>query len=381
MGNTKKQVRGLDHPGRGEVGLVHPRPAPHGRPAGAISDQAAEPEAQVKTAPCPDPRQAAPALSLVIPVFNEEKNLSELIRRCLKACEEVAVPFEVVLVDDGSSDGSAQMISAAAQQNGGQLVGVLLNRNYGQHAAVMAGFAESRGDVVVTLDADLQNPPEEVPKLVRKMAEGFDVVGTIRTPRHDPLFRRVASRIVNRAARKATGVTMHDYGCMLRAYRRRVVQAMLQCHERSTFIPVLANSFARKATEIEVHHAERVGGESKYSLWKLINLQFDLLTSMTTFPLRLLSVLGGIVSTMGVGFGIFLLIMRVIHGSGWAAEGVFTLFAVLFIFIGAQFVAMGLLGEYIGRIYHDVRARPRYFVHQVVGRNESGQQATPVGAQ
>jgi len=317
----------------------------------------------------------------VIPVFNEEKNLSELIRRCLKTCEEIAVPFEVVLVDDGSSDGSAQMILAAAEQNAGTVVGVLLNRNYGQHAAVMAGFAESRGDIIVTLDADLQNPPEEVPKLVRKIEEGFDVVGTIRTPRHDPLFRRVASSIVNRAARRATGVTMHDYGCMLRAYRRHVVCAMLQCHERSTFVPVLANSFARKATEIEVHHAERTGGESKYSLWKLINLQFDLLTSMTTFPLRLLSVLGGVVSTMGVGFGIFLLVMRFVHGPGWAAQGVFTLFAVLFIFIGAQFIAMGLLGEYIGRIYHDVRARPRYFVHQVVGRSGSGQQAAPVRAE
>jgi undecaprenyl-phosphate 4-deoxy-4-formamido-L-arabinose transferase len=336
---------------------------------------------QAQAAHPTDLRQGAPVVSLVIPVFNEEKNLSELIHRCLKACEEIAVPFEIVLVDDGSSDSSARMITDAAERNGGRVVGVLLNRNYGQHAAVMAGFAESRGDIVVTLDADLQNPPEEVGRLVARMKDGYDVVGTIRTPRQDPLFRRVASRIVNRAARRATGVTMHDYGCMLRAYRRHVVDAMLQCHERSTFIPVLANSFARKATEIEVHHAERTVGQSKYSLWKLINLQFDLLTSMTTFPLRLLSILGSLISATGVGFGIFLLIMRFVHGSGWAAEGVFTLFAVLFIFIGAQFIAMGLLGEYIGRIYHDVRARPRYFVHQVVGRGGSEQQVSPARAQ
>jgi undecaprenyl-phosphate 4-deoxy-4-formamido-L-arabinose transferase len=145
---------------------------------------------------------------------------------------------------------------------------------------------------------------------------------------------------------------------------------MLQCHERSTFIPILANSFARKTTEIEVSHAARNQGDSKYSLWALINLQFDLLTSMTTFPLRILSVLGSMISAAGVGFGIFLLIMRLVYGSDWAAEGIFTLFAVLFIFVGAQFVGMGLLGEYIGRIYHDVRARPRYFVHKVVGRGE-----------
>ena len=311
------------------------------------------------------------SVSLVIPVYNEEKVLPELVRRCLDVCEGIAVPFEIVLVDDGSSDGSAQIIRAAAEHHEGAVAGVLLNRNYGQHAAVMAGFAESRGDIVITLDADLQNPPEEVPKLVRKIEEGFDVVGTVRTPRQDTLFRRVASHIVNRAARKATGVVMHDYGCMLRAYRRHVVDAMLQCHERSTFIPVLANSFARSAAEIEVRHADRPHGDSKYSLWGLINLQFDLLTSMTTFPLRLLSVLGGLISVAGVGFGLALLVMRLVHGPGWAAEGVFTLFAILFMFVGAQFVGMGLLGEYIGRIYDDVRARPRYFVDKVVGRDGS----------
>jgi len=322
------------------------------------------------------------SLSLVVPVFNEETDLPELIQRCLRVCGEIGIPYEVVLVDDGSSDESPQIITAEAKRSNGTVVGVLLNRNYGQHAAVMAGFAESKGDMVVTLDADLQNPPEEIPKLVGKMKEGFDVVGTVRTPRHDTLFRRVASRIVNRAAQKATGVMMHDYGCMLRAYHRHVINAMLQCHERSTFIPILANGFARRATEIEVQHAERPNGDSKYSLWKLVNLQFDLLTSMTTFPLRLLSVFGGIISLAGVGFGVLLLIMRILYGAGWAAEGVFTLFAILFMFVGAQFIGMGLLGEYIGRIYHDVRARPRYFVHETIrspGR-ETPNQDTPEDA-
>jgi undecaprenyl-phosphate 4-deoxy-4-formamido-L-arabinose transferase len=161
---------------------------------------------------------------------------------------------------------------------------------------------------------------------------------------------------------------MHDYGCMLRAYRRHIVGAMLQCDERSTFIPVLANSFARQATEIEVRHETRSSGASKYSLWKLINLQFDLLTSMTTFPLRLLSIMGTCISLVGIGFGVLLFVMRLIYGATWAAQGVFTLFAILFIFVGAQFIGMGLLGEYIGRIYCDVRGRPRYFVQQVVGR-------------
>ncbi|MBW1842160.1 MAG: undecaprenyl-phosphate 4-deoxy-4-formamido-L-arabinose transferase, partial [Deltaproteobacteria bacterium] len=184
------------------------------------------------------------------------------------------------------------------------------------------------------------------------------------------LFRRAASAIINKGVQKSTGVMMHDYGCMLRAYHRHIVDAMLMCNERSTFIPILANSFARRTTEIEVKHEPRKLGESKYNLMKLVMLQFDLLTSMTTFPLRLLSILGGIVSLAGIGFGVFLLIMRALYGAEWAAEGVFTLFAILFIFVGAQFVGMGLLGEYIGRIYHDVRARPRFFVQRVAGEGK-----------
>jgi undecaprenyl-phosphate 4-deoxy-4-formamido-L-arabinose transferase len=308
-------------------------------------------------------------ISIVVPVFNEQKNLKEFIRRCIDSCDRMERLFELILVDDGSIDSSTGIITEAAEQSNENIVGVLLNRNYGQHAAVMAGFAESRGNIIVTLDADLQNPPEEIPKLVEKIEEGFDVVGSVRVPRCDTFFRRIASSIVNKVAQKATGIIMHDYGCMLRAYRRNIVDAMLACDERSTFIPVLANSFARHATEIEVQHNKRSNGQSKYSLWKLINLQFDLLTSMTTFPLRLLSVIGTLISLVGIGFGVFLFVMRLIYGATWSAEGVFTLFAILFIFIGAQFIGMGLLGEYLGRIYYDVRGRPRYFVQQIVGRN------------
>ncbi|TVM03108.1 MAG: undecaprenyl-phosphate 4-deoxy-4-formamido-L-arabinose transferase [Candidatus Brocadia sp. WS118] len=309
-------------------------------------------------------------VSVVIPVYNEEYNLEELVRRCLVACSLMKRPFEVILVDDGSRDKSTAMIVEAGVKHGGKIVGVLLNRNYGQHSAIMAGFSEARGEIVVTLDADLQNPPEEIPRLVAKMDEGYDVVASQRENRQDPLFRKIASKLINRAAQKSTGVKMTDYGCMLRAYRRPIVDAMLQCHERSTFIPILANGFARKTTEIPVGHSERLKGESKYSLWKLINLQFDLLTSMTMFPLRMLSIIGVAVAVLGIGFGIMLLVMRLVHGPEWAAQGVFTLFSILFIFIGAQFVGMGLLGEYIGRIYSDVRARPRYFVQQVVGREK-----------
>lgn len=309
-------------------------------------------------------------VSVVIPVFNESSNLSELIRRTLAACKSLNCPFEIILVDDGSRDGSDASIHEAAKKNEGEIIGILLNRNYGQHAAVMAGLAQARGEIIVTLDADLQNPPEEIPRLVAKANEGFDVVGSIRTPRHDSFFRRFSSMLVNKMTASVTGIEMHDYGCMLRAYRRNVVQAMLQCQERSTFIPVLANSFARKTAEIEVKHLERKSGGSKYSLWKLVNLHFDLLTSITTLPLRILSFVGVLVALMGVGLGILILVLRILWGPEWAAKGVFTLFAVLFIFIGGQFTAMGFLGEYIGRTYIDVRARPRYFIQSVEGKSQ-----------
>ncbi|MCF8107952.1 MAG: glycosyltransferase [Desulfohalobiaceae bacterium] len=305
-------------------------------------------------------------LSVVIPIYNEQDNLLELIGRCLTVCRGTGRSFEILLVDDGSRDGSRGLIAQAADRHA-EVVGVLLNRNYGQHAAVFAGLEQSRGAIVITLDGDLQNPPEEIPNLIREMDRGVDVVGTVREKRQDNIFRRMASALVNHFVRKTTGVMMHDYGCMLRAYRLPMVDAMLQCRERSTFIPILANSFAGSTAEIRVDHAPRKNGESKYNLLKLISLQFDLLTSMSTFPLRLLSFLGAVISTCGFGFGLLLIVLRFVYGAVWAAEGVFTLFAVLFVFIGAQFLGLGLIGEYLGRIYHDVRRRPRFFIQEIHG--------------
>jgi len=309
------------------------------------------------------------SISIIIPVFNEEKNIPDLLRRCLESCEKTGKKYEIVLIDDGSSDGSSELLQKAAQERPGKIVACFLNRNYGQHSAIMAGFSQAEGDLIITLDADLQNPPEEFPRLVQEAEKGFDVVGTVRVNRKDSFLRTIPSAIVNRMAQKATGVMMHDYGCMLRAYKKHIVEAMLMCHERSTFIPILGNSFARRTTEIPVGHSERASGESKYSFWKLINLEFNMMTCMTTFPLRLLSILGTIISGIGILFGIFILVMRCVKGPEWAAQGVFTLFALSFILSGFQMIGMGLMGEYIGRIYHDVRARPRYFIQKVVGKN------------
>ncbi|AKA37369.1 undecaprenyl-phosphate 4-deoxy-4-formamido-L-arabinose transferase [Yersinia ruckeri] len=306
-------------------------------------------------------------VSIVIPVYNEQESLPTLLERTKAACQKLSQPYEIIMVDDGSSDNSAAMLTAAAEQPGSAVIAVLLNRNYGQHSAIMAGFNQVSGDLVITLDADLQNPPEEIPHLVSVAEEGYDVVGTVRANRQDSLFRKTASKLINMMIQKATGKSMGDYGCMLRAYRRHIVDAMLHCHERSTFIPILANTFARRTTEITVHHAEREFGDSKYSLMNLINLMYDLITCLTTTPLRLLSLVGSVIALSGFTLSVLLVALRLIFGPEWAGGGVFTLFALLFMFIGAQFVGMGLLGEYIGRIYNDVRARPRYFVQKVVG--------------
>ncbi|MBT0725514.1 undecaprenyl-phosphate 4-deoxy-4-formamido-L-arabinose transferase [Rosenbergiella sp. S61] len=304
-------------------------------------------------------------ISIVIPVFNEEQCLPELISRTLAVCQSLAYPYEIIMVDDGSRDGSGPLLSDAALNTNKAITAVFLNRNYGQHSALMAGFSQAQGDLIITLDADLQNPPEEIPRLVNKAAEGYDVVGTIRINRQDSVFRKTASRVINQLIQRSTGQGIGDYGCMLRAYRRHIVDAMLTCHERSTFVPLLANTFAQKVVDIPVNHAEREFGHSKYTTMRLINLMYDLVTCMTTTPLRLLSILGSVIALMGFLFSIFLIAMRIILGPQWSAEGVFILFALLFIFIGAQFIGMGLLGEYIGRIYHDVRARPRYFIQRI----------------
>ena len=311
-------------------------------------------------------------LSIVIPVYNEEPNLPEMIRRTLAACEAMKRSWEIILVDDGSTDRSVSLIEEASRNHPGKIIGVILTTNFGQHAAVTAGLAQSRGKYVVTLDADLQNPPEEIHKLVEKLEEGYDVVGSIRENRKDTIFRKLASKTVNLIVRKLTkGKVMTDYGCMLRGYSRPVVNAILNCREQGKFIPMLAMSFARRSVEVNVRHAERAAGESKYSIWKLIALQYDLLTGTSTFPLRMLTYLGTLLAIFGILFGIFIFVMTRIRGDEWSQYGIFTLFSLVFLFMGGQFVAMGLLGEYIGKIHMNTRGRPQFFIESVVGRKSS----------
>jgi undecaprenyl-phosphate 4-deoxy-4-formamido-L-arabinose transferase len=309
-----------------------------------------------------------PEVSVVIPVFNEAANLEALHTRLARTLDEIQQRSEVLYVDDGSTDESLALLRAISARDA--RVAVLeLSRNSGQHAAVVAGFAASRGAVVVTLDADLQNPPEEIPRLLAQIEAGSDVVGTWRENRQDPWLRRALSAAVNRATAAAVGVAMRDYGCMLRAYRREIVEQIVECDERSLFIPALANALARRTAEIEVAHSERAAGKSKYKPLKLMRLGFDLLTGFSLVPIQLVSLAGICVALAGVGFGIFLFIRRLIVGP--EVEGVFTLFAILFIFLGILILAVGLVGEYIGRIYLEVRHRPAYRIRAVYRGGEA----------
>ncbi|HYL80824.1 MAG TPA: glycosyltransferase [Candidatus Acidoferrum sp.] len=303
-----------------------------------------------------------PAVSVVTPVYNEEANLERLYERLDRVLKGLDRSFEVIFVDDGSRDRSLAILRRL-QEKSEQVRVIQLNRNYGQHAAVFAGLEHARGAVIVTLDADLQNPPEEIPRLLDKIAEGHDVVGGWRRDRQDHAVRRAFSWAVNQFTSHLVGVQMRDYGCMLRAYRREVVEVLKGCSELSSFIPALANSFAGSPAEIPVGHDRRSMGRSKYSPFRLVRLNFDLMTGFSLLPIQCVSLAGIGISLLGVAFGGFLMLRRLLLGP--ELEGVFTLFAILFIFVGIQILALGLIGEYIGRIYMEVRRRPRYVIQRI----------------
>ncbi len=328
------------------------------------------------------PPTASQLVSIVVPVYNESANLERLWSRLKPVLDGLNRPWETVFIDDGSGDDSLRILREISANEQGRVRVVELARNFGQHSAILAGFRQSRGDVVVTLDADLQNPPEEIPRLLAAIDDGNDVVGGWREERHDYAYRKYASRLHNRLTSLIVGVPMHDYGCMLRAYRRHIVDTVVDCDEKASFVPALANTFAKRVAEIPVGHEVRAGGESKYDLFSLAKLSLNLITGFSLIPIQALSLTGVGIFVLDALFAMILLAHRLIYGP--QQEGaLWTLFAVLFFFVGVIFLALGLIGEYVGRIYIEVRRRPTYIVravHGTSGRNANAAQPAPIAS-
>jgi undecaprenyl-phosphate 4-deoxy-4-formamido-L-arabinose transferase len=317
-----------------------------------------------------------PTLSVVIPVYNEEAGLPALFARLFPALDALQLPYEVIFVNDGSRDRSGALLREQFAARPDVTRVVFFNANYGQHLAILAGFERVRGVRIVTLDADLQNPPEEIGKLLAAMDAGADYVGGVRRTREDAWWRRTASRLMNRLRERITRIRMTDQGCMLRAYSRDIVDAVAAAREVSTFIPALAYTFARHPTEVDVLHEERAAGESKYSMYRLIRLNFDLITGFSLVPLQIFSMAGMIVAVTSVILYIGVIVQRLVVGG--FIEGVKAAWdrdILAFFLIGCIMFGVGLLGEYVGRIYHQVRERPRYLIRAVLERDQEGIEA------
>lgn len=308
--------------------------------------------------------QTAPRISVVIPMLNEAEVVPRLLSRLVSVLTPLGETFEVIAVDDGSTDGTWQALENELLVYP-ELRVLRLARNLGQHAAILAGFESARGDWLITLDADLQNPPEEIPRLLAELRRGHDLVGTYRQGRQDPRFRKLASWLVNRLVRCFTRVEIRDFGCMLRGYSASVASAVANHGENCTFIPAIATLYATHPIEIPVSHAPRAEGKSKYSLWRLCGLALDLVTCFSVWPQRLLLVAGSAMLATGALLGAGVVAMRFGIFPRWAQDDALILLAVVLACLGAQSIAFGVLGEYIGRIFQAVRGRPRRVLRQV----------------
>ncbi len=310
---------------------------------------------------------AAPEISIVIPVYNEQANLPLLFQRLTAVVDQMGRATEIVFTDDGSKDNSLTLLKGFVAERPDLIRVVEFDRNYGQHMAVMAGFETARGTFIVTLDADLQNPPEEIPKLIAEMDKGHDVVGSYRRDRQDSLLRTLPSRLVNYVRERITGIKMRDQGCMLRGYHRSIVRIIVESGETSTFIPALAQFYAERPTEVEVEHAARHAGASNYNLYMLLRLNFDLMTGFSLVPLQVFTIVGMAVSGGSLLLVFYMVLRRIFVGP--EAEGIFTLFAIMFFLMGVIITGLGIVGEYVGRIYQQVRARARFRIRTIHEKN------------
>lgn len=312
-------------------------------------------------------------LSLVIPVYNEEENIPYLYPSVKQALDKPGLSYEVIVVDDGSSDGTLAQLEKVHREDPRWVV-ISLRRNFGQTAALSAGFDHARGEIIITLDGDLQNDPEDIPKLL-ELIKDYDVVSGWRAKRQDPfLSRRLPSMIANWMISTVTGVKLHDYGCTLKAYRREVVKNLRLYGEMHRFIPAIASWMGVSVAEVKTSHRPRRFGRSKYGVSRTLRVILDLITvkfllSFSTKPIQAFGLLGLISGGLGVLISLYLTILKLFYGQSIGGRPLL-LMGVLLILLGVQLVVMGLLGEMLVRVYHEAQSKPIYMVKKVLRRGE-----------
>jgi glycosyltransferase involved in cell wall biosynthesis len=317
--------------------------------------------------------ELTPELSVVIPLYNEVENIPELYRQLTEVLERMGRPYEIIIVDDGSQDGSFQAL-AELHARDPRLKVVRFRRNYGQTAGFAAGFERARGKWIVTMDADLQNDPTDIPRLIAKAEEGYDVVSGWRLRRQDDLFtRKIPSRVANWLIARVTGVYLHDYGCSLKVYHRDVVKNIRLYGEMHRFVPAVASSVGITVAEVPVNHRARTRGQSKYgglrkTLARTTKVFLDMLTvrfllSYSTRPIHVFGGLGLVLSGLGVLLGLYLTFEKFVMGHNIGSRPLLLL-AVLLVILGVQMISMGLLSEVIVRTYFEAQNKPIYVVRE-----------------
>ncbi len=308
-------------------------------------------------------------LSIVIPLYRDQDALAAIFQRCAPILDAQADGGELVLVDDGGLDLTTPRALELAQAFDHPTTVVRLARNFGQHPAIFAGLAYARGERVVTLDSDLQYPPEEIPKLLSELGSDYPVVSGYRLERQDPIVRRLITRILTRWLNKQTRTNLHDYGSMFRAYDRKTVDLMIRFTERHRYVPAVVAWLGVPIKEVPIRHAARNESGSRYRISTLVDMVLDLVTGYSVFPLRILSVLGLIASICGFIGTISFLVYRVVVGAG--VSGTVSAFALVFALLGVLLLLVTLIGEYVGRIYSEAKARPYFVVgatHHIDGK-------------
>ncbi|KPL89774.1 glycosyl transferase [Ardenticatena maritima] len=314
-------------------------------------------------------------MSVVIPLYNEEESIPHLYEKLTEALEAYGKPYEVIIVDDGSTDGSYPLLRQIAEKDKRFKI-VRLRRNFGQTAAFAAGFDHARGEVIITMDADLQNDPADIPKLMAKIEEGYDIVSGWRINRQDRfLDRKLPSMIANRLISNVTEVRLHDYGCSLKAYRAEVLREVRLYGELHRFIPALASQVGGAVTEVPVNHHPRRFGKSKYGISRTIRVILDLITvwflgTYSTRPLHVFGTMGLVSAGIGVLLGLYLSFLKIVEGQNIGGRPLLLL-AVLLVVVGVQLITMGLLAEMIIRTYHESQGKPIYVVREVLNADEA----------